>query len=287
MNDFCGWDGRFTKLTGAGNDFIVIADLDGRVNHELFRPHVNQLCDRNFGIGADGVIILRCLGGSDVQWVFYNSDGSEAEMCGNGARCAARFVFDNHLVTTPWFHLHTAAGVVRIECAGQNLMRLHLTQPFDHRSNYSIKTIKTEYLLSSINTGVPHAVLRVHDIESFDLLNVAPEIRFHEIYPRGTNVNAYEKIAPDTIRVRTYERGVEGETMSCGTGSVASAIVASLDDQEVAHRVTVVTNGGELLIEFDRELQHVTMSGEAHVLFRGEIDPELLQARPKIREVEV
>lgn len=282
MSMVAGWNGEFAKITGAGNDFVVVEDVDHRVDCDALRDLVPLVCDRHFGIGADGLILLRVEGSADVRWQFYNSDGSEAEMCGNGARCAARYVADRQLVEGNAFRLHTLAGIIDIDFLdGGRRFRCQLTPPQDHRGNYCIRTVKTEYLLSSINTGVPHAVLRVADIESFDLLNYAPEIRYHESYPQGTNVNAYETYGPDCIRVRTYERGVEGETMSCGTGSVAAAIVACLDDEEVSDSVRVITNGGELLIEFDRDLTRVSMTGDAQILFRGRIDAEMLAGRTR------
>lgn len=289
MNTFshAGWNGSFTKISGTGNDFIVINDLARTINYRSIQEIIPRMCHRHFGIGADGVIFIQQNAPTDIQWHFYNADGSRAEMCGNGARCAARYIFSQGIVHENSFNLHTEAGMIGIRLDEQRLIGVQLTKPHDHRSKYTIKTIKTEYLLSSINTGVPHAVLQVSDIESFDLMNMAPEIRFHEMYASGTNVNIYEKVAPDTIRVRTYERGVEGETLSCGTGSVAAAIVACLDDNEVSTEVHVITNGGELFISFDRALNSVTMTGDAHILFTGTITPDLINNKLQLTEKEV
>ncbi|MBB5021510.1 diaminopimelate epimerase [Desulfurispira natronophila] len=285
--EYAGWDGTFAKVTGTGNDFVVIDDTARRIDYATIHSLIPVLCHRNFGVGSDGAIFVQQLSPTDIRWHFYNADGSRAEMCGNGARCAARFVFERQLVQGRSFNLHTEAGIIRIQSDTDDEIQVELTRPKQHRSCYTIKTIKTEYLLSSINTGVPHAVLRVSDIESFDLLNTAPEIRFHEQYPNGTNVNIYERIDTDTIRVRTYERGVEGETLSCGTGGVAAAIIACLDDSEVSTEVRVITNGGELLISFDKELNCVSMKGEAHILFWGSITPELINSQFTPMEKEV
>ena len=217
---------EFAKMNGAGNDFVVIDNRSRKLH--LTPEQIVHLCDRHRGVGADGVILLDpCSSGkADWAWDFYNNDGSSAEMCGNGARCFARFV--RRLTgATKDFRFETRAGVISARFNGENVT-VNLTAPRDLRLHEKIplSTGKTE--IHSVNTGVPHAVLFVPDADKAMVQPLGAEIRYHPHFaPRGTNVNFVQVRGPGAIRVRTYERGVEGETLACGTGVTASALIAA------------------------------------------------------------
>jgi diaminopimelate epimerase len=264
----------FTKMNGAGNDFVVIDNRAGGI--ELGPEQVVRLCDRQRGVGADGVILLEmCVSGkADWAWQFFNSDGSIAEMCGNGARCFARFV-QRVAGVGGRFTFETGAGVVTAELVGDRV-RVGLTAPTGLRLNDRIELISGIQTVHSINTGVPHAVVLVEDADRAMVQAVGEEIRRHVHFaPRGTNVNFVQLLGRGSIRVRTFERGVEGETLACGTGVTASALVCSrLFGYGAPVRVRV-QGGDELEVDF-REVGEgfgeVRLTGPADFVFEGEID---------------
>ena len=248
----------FAKMNGAGNDFILI---DNRLGEVRLQPaQIVRLCDRHRGVGADGVILLTpCASGrADWAWEFYNSDGSSAEMCGNGARCFARF----------------GAGIITARFEGQ-WVRVSLTDPADMRLRQKIDLSTGPAEIHSINTGVPHAVLFVEDADQAMVGTLGPEIRHHARFaPRGVNVNFVQARGPGAIRVRTYERGVEGETLACGTGLTASALIAA-ELRGFKLPVQVQARGGDLLeVGFERrdgQFAGVTLAGPAEFVFEGRI----------------
>ena len=264
----------FVKMTGAGNDFVLIDNRERTLS--LTRNQVARLCDRRFGIGADGLMLLEpaLTEGSDWSWSFYNSDGSDAEMCGNGARCFARFVADltgaNGEVS--W---DTIAGRIRAEPAGGD-QRVNLTEPEGLELGISLTTSGGNRDLGFVNTGVPHAVVFVDDADDSMVREEGREIRSHERFqPSGTNVNFVQILSPGNLRVRTYERGVEGETLACGTGVSAAALVAAArEGWESPVRVTV-RGGDTLTVEFDRQgngFANIFLTGPATTVFRGSIE---------------
>src|SRR5262245_38743068 len=214
----------FVKMNGAGNDFILIDNRAGKI--KLTVEQVVRLCHRQRGIGADGLFLLvpNTSGKADWSWEFYNSDGSTAEMCGNGARCFARFVqavAGAGKVTS----FETGAGVVRARFNGERVT-VNLTEPKDLRLQQIVPVTAGKLAVHSINTGVPHAVIFVPDADQAMVQQLGAEVRFHEFFkPKGTNVNFVQVLGPNHIRVRTYERGVDGETLACGTGVSAAALV--------------------------------------------------------------
>jgi diaminopimelate epimerase len=264
----------FAKMNGAGNDFVFI---DNRLRQIQLQPaHVVRLCDRHKGVGADGVILLTpCLSGrADWAWDFYNSDGGSAEMCGNGARCFARFVRRLTGVKGP-LSFETRAGVItaRFQEGG---VTVNLTPPKDLRLRQQVPLSTGPAEIHSLNTGVPHAVLFVPDADQAMVLPLGAEIRNHPHFaPRGTNVNFVQVLGPGQIRVRTYERGVEGETLACGTGVTASALItAELRGFPSPIRVQV-QSGDTLEISFERDdgqFNNVGLSGPAEFVFEGRID---------------
>lgn len=266
---------RFAKYHGAGNDFILIDDRQNRL-----RPSPQQIaawCDRHRGVGADGLILVRLPQNAeaDLAWDFYNSDGSQAEMCGNGARCLASFARDQLGVSRD-FTLETIAGLVRIRLEENDQIAVRLTPPTDLRLRIQLPSRFGQMEVHHLNTGVPHTVLFVGDVDRVDVVSLGREIRYHQLFaPAGTNVNFAQHIGPNLIRIRTYERGVEGETLACGTGVTASALIASkvLGFQSPV-RVRV-QSGDELAVRFvpDQDgWKEVELIGPAVHVFDGEIE---------------
>ncbi len=263
-------------MNGAGNDFILVDDRAEKL--KLTPRQVARLCDRHRGIGADGLILwVPCATGrADWAWSFYNSDGSRGEMCGNGARCFARFV-RKHTGHAHEFTFETEAGVIAASFSGaDDRVTVDLTQPSELSLDRQIPLAGGVQTIHSVNTGVPHAVLFVSDADQAMVEQLGPEIRHHECFaPKGTNVNFVQVLGPRRIRVRTFERGVEGETLACGTGVTASALVAS----RVHHfrsPVQVHVQGGDQLevsfLEDNGGFSHVRLSGPADFVFEGRLE---------------
>lgn len=265
---------HFTKMNGAGNDFIVFDNRAGKVS--LTREQVVRLCDRHRGIGADGVLILvPCRSGkADWAWDFYNSDGSTGEMCGNGARCFARFV-QKAVGLKGDFTFETEAGVITASFEGERVT-VNLTRPKDLRLNERVSLSSGVETIHSLNTGVPHAVLYVPDADQAMVHSLGPEIRRHPHFgPRGTNVNFVEVLGPNHIRVRTFERGVEGETLACGTGVSAAAMISARVHRFTSPVQVQVQGGDTLAVSFKdtgAEFEEVRLSGPADFVFEGRIE---------------
>ena len=263
---------RFWKLEGAGNDFL---GFDGRSRaFRLSRAGIARFCDRRRGVGADGVLVVEKPRSSkaDFRMRYYNSDGGEAEMCGNGARCfalLARAVTDH---AGKSLRVETRAGLVVLEICGKDV-RVSMTEPGLPRLGKKIVAAGRKVTLDSINTGVPHAVEFVRSLPSLDILKSGRAIRTHSAFaPAGTNVNFVQIGKGGRIEVRTYERGVEGETLACGTGVVASSILSSLR-RGIRPPIRVRTRGGDLLtVNFKLEAgraKTVTLQGPARIVYTG------------------
>ena len=266
---------EFLKMSGAGNDFILLDNRNARI--VLTPDQVAKLCHRQFGIGADGLMLLvpSLTGKADWAWRFYNSDGSDAAMCGNGARCFARYIQRVTGWTKPTVTFETAAGVITAEFQGERVT-INLTEPQDLRLAEKVTTQAGVLEVSSINTGVPHAVVFVEDADKAMVQPLGSELRWHEHFkPRGTNVNFAQVQGPNQLRVRTYERGVEGETLACGTGVTASALVASRLHGFTSPIRIQVQSGDELSVSFqpnDRGgFSNVRLGGPASFVFEGRI----------------
>jgi diaminopimelate epimerase len=265
---------EFTKMNGAGNDFILMDNRAGRI--KLTTAQITRLCHRQRGIGADGILLLipGASGKADWAWEFYNSDGSVADMCGNGARCFARYI-QRVTGAGSGMTFETGAGIIRASFQGERVT-VNLTEPKDLKLNQNVALSSGAAVLHSLNTGVPHAVMFVGDADLCMVQNTGSEIRYHAHFsPKGTNVNFAQIRGPGSIRVRTYERGVEGETLACGTGVTAAALVsASLHDFPSPVRVQV--QGGDTLeVGFIREnggFRDVRLTGPADFVFEGRID---------------
>jgi diaminopimelate epimerase len=260
-------------MNGAGNDFVLLDNLDGRL--ALDTGQIAHLCDRHRGVGADGVLIAeRPANGADFRMRYYNADGGEAEMCGNGARCFARFA-SRVTGRQGAISFETPAGVIRAECAGDNV-RLAMSEPRDLALDQQIALPAGPVVVHSVNTGVPHALLFVEDLEKTDVRALGAALRYHPHFaPKGTNANFVRITGPGAAEVRTYERGVEDETLACGTGVVASALAAHRV-HGLALPLRIQVCGGDFLavnarVEENGEFHDVTLAGPATEVFAGEI----------------
>ena len=264
----------FTKMNGAGNDFIFLDNRAGKI--QLTPAQIVRLCDRHRGVGADGVMLLvpSRTGQADWAWDFYNSDGSAGEMCGNGARCFGRFVQKTAGVSGS-FTFETGAGIITAALQGA-FVTVNLTLPRDLRLHEQVRLSTGVETIHSLNTGVPHAVLYVPDADQAMVMSLGPEIRRHAHFsPRGTNVNFVQVLGPNHIRVRTFERGVEGETLACGTGVSAAAMV-SARVHGFTSPVKVQVQGGDLLeVSFKdhgTDFEDVRLAGPAEFVFEGRVE---------------
>ncbi len=271
----------FTKMSGTGNDFIIIDHRQPFLAQNELAAFVTAVCRRKFSVGADGLILIESAEQADFSWQFFNSDGSVAEMCGNGARCAARYAFLNGIAPAA-MRFVTLAGEIQAEVVGEQV-KLTMTPPVNVALDETITVAGVAQTVHSINTGVPHAVLLVDDIRGAQVRDRGREIRRHARFqPAGTNVNFAQVCGERALTLRTYERGVEDETLACGTGAVAGALIAGLRGL-VRSPVAVTTSGGEILtIHFTltgnpaAPLTDVFLEGPAHVIYQGELHQEAL-----------
>ena len=279
---------RFTKCQGAGNDFVIIDNRDGKVDQKLkelgidIETFVRKVCAFHTGVGADGLILIEEPENpeNDFKWRFFNSDGSVAEMCGNGSRCAVRFAYENRIARGEHVKFETLAGVIEAWVKnGGRVVKVQLTKPFGLELDFDLPLSDRTLKASFLNTGVPHVVVPVEDLENFDVVKYGREIRYHERFaPAGTNANFIEPVSEDTIRIRTYERGVENETLACGTGSTAAAIIAYKKGLVKKKPVKVITRGGEILtIDFDDNLEKVYLEGKVYKVFEGDLAFEIFE----------
>jgi len=268
----------FVKMTGAGNDFIIIDHRKHAVHPEAMSEFARLVCRRKFSVGADGLILIENSKEADFRWQFFNGDGSVAEMCGNGARCAARFAY-MHGIAPARMRFETIAGIIEASVSDINVS-VKMTSPKDFKLHQEVEVEGEKITLHSVDTGVPHAVIFVDEIDQVDVCGVGSRIRHHQAFmPAGTNVNFIGR-HQDGFKVRTYERGVEDETLACGTGATACALMAALLEKAGAP-VDIITSGGDrLTILFDLHdgpaADNVFLKGPAHVVYKGELTAEAL-----------
>jgi diaminopimelate epimerase len=253
----------FNKYEGTGNDFIIIDNRDGYIKHKEHK-NIAFLCDRRFGIGADGLILVEKRDGYDFEMVFFNSDGFPATMCGNGARCISDFV------------MKTITGKRNLKFLAAD--GPHTATPVGDLIDVSIndvKGIRTTLNGISLNTGVPHLVCFEKDIEKKDIITFARPLRYSPLFsPEGTNVNLVE-VKSEGLFVRTYERGVEDETFSCGTGVTASAIAAVASGRIENPDINIIVKGGKLNVKFTFTgdgAKDIHLTGPATFVYAGEIE---------------
>ncbi|KPK98620.1 MAG: hypothetical protein AMJ95_03110 [Omnitrophica WOR_2 bacterium SM23_72] len=263
---------EFTKVVASGNDFIVLDSLT-RSLEVLKNQFARKICDRKYGVGADGLLILEKSKNADIRMRLFNADGSEAEMCGNGARCVALWMSSQLKVHSSEYKFETKAGMIKAEVHGE-LVRIKLTEPKDMKLGVFLKVSRRRIKVHFIDTGVPHTVIFVEGLAKIDVANLGRKIRYHRIFsPRGTNVDFVEALSYDSIRLRTYERGVEDETLACGTGAVASALLYAMLYAKGAHLIRVHTQGTEILnVYFKRvgqKFKDVWLEGKARIVYKG------------------
>jgi len=264
---------RFTKMNGAGNDFVMLDNRGGELR--LAPDQIARICDRHRGVGADGILMLEpAANGADFRMRYYNADGGEAEMCGNGARCFARYA---SRLAGPMEKLsfETPAGVIGAELQG-DLVRLAMSEPKDLRLGITIPLPDRQVAAHFVNSGVPHVVVPVDALENVDVRGLGSAIRRHDLFaPKGANANFLKERGPRQIAIRTYERGVEDETLACGTGVVASALIFAALKKTDGPIAVLVRGGSELEVDFVREgeqFKNVTLKGPAEFVFEGTID---------------
>jgi diaminopimelate epimerase len=265
---------EFSKMNGAGNDFVLIDNRAKKV--QLTRDQIVRVCDRHRGVGADGLMLLvpASSGKADWAWEFFNSDGSTGEMCGNGARCFARFVKKITGLGGD-FTFETEAGVISARFQDE-LVTVNLTEPTGLKLDEKLSLKDGPQLVHSINTGVPHAVLFVPNADKAMVMQLGPELRRHPHFgAKGTNVNFVQVLGPNAIRVRTFERGVEGETLACGTGVAASALISARVHHFKTPVRVQVQGGDQLEVSFNEsngKLSDVCLTGPADFVFDGTLE---------------
>lgn len=267
---------KFTKMQAEGNDFIIIDNCKKTLKKKNIRDFVTKVCRRRFSVGADGLILIESSKKADFKWHYYNPDGGEVEMCGNGSRCAARFACLNGIAPER-LSFETLAGIIKAEVKGRRV-KVELMKPKGLKLGLKIPISGKEYKADFLNTGVPHVVYFFKDINKLDVIGIGRKTRYHNLFsPSGTNANFVRIIDPHNISLRTYERGVEDETLACGTGSVASALIAGALGK-LKSPVSVKTRGGKTLkvyFEWDgKEFSNVFLEGEALVVYTGELYEE-------------
>ena len=298
----------FTKFSGAGNDFVIINNLEHIINpaDPAFANFVQKVCERRMSVGADGVLLVENAHHApvDFQMRYFNADGGEAETCGNGARCISKFAYLNHIAQEKMSFL-TNAGIYESEMVGDDV-KLRMSDPTDIRLNLQLeleaerpdwvrqrgqyvrllnlgvpRVPDSAHTVHFVNTGVPHAVLfvdDVYDLTKTEILHYGKQTRHHaEFQPAGTNANFVQVHSQDHLSVRTYERGVENETLACGTGAVAVAVISAVLEK-VAPPVRVTTASKSVLtVDFnitDNEPKNVYLEGDARVIYTGELTPD-------------
>jgi len=274
---------RFTKMHGAGNDYIYIdgyqTDIEDKSKAAI------EFSNRNFGIGSDGLVFILPSDIADFKMQMFNSDGSEAEMCGNAARCVGKYVFDNGLTDKKEISLETRAGIKHIKLKdGDRTTRNitvdmgepildpnHIPVDIDEQPvlNYPLDIDGKIWHISCVSFGNPHTVVFTENIDSLDLKTLGPKFENHTIFPKKTNTEFVETLDKNNLYMRVWERGT-GETLACGTGACA-AVVAAVLNNLCERKVKVRLLGGELNIEWDKTNNHVYMSGKAVTVYEGEI----------------
>jgi diaminopimelate epimerase len=264
----------FVKMVGSGNDFVIAENLTGNLT-QLAR----QICQRKTGVGADGLLALEKTRHANIRMRVINPDGSEAEMCGNGARCVAIYLKQVKKLKSKKLSIETKAGQILAEVNNDNA-KIKMSHPRDIKLDIPLTVNYRDIKVSFIDTGVPHVCVFVEAIENIDAAGIGRQIRFHKNFaPRGANVNFIEQVDKNFIKVRTYERGVENETLACGTGSVASAIITFLKWQSQKIKpgrfaVKVLTLSTDTLqVSFDYKegkVSNVWLEGPAKIVYKGE-----------------
>jgi len=283
---------RFTKMHGTGNDFVLVDEWKQElVPHEMKEDFVRRACARHFGIGSDGAIFVQKSDVADMNFVFFNPDGSRAEMCGNGIRCLAKYAFEHGLVDKRIIEVETLAGIktirlnviedavveVKVDMGGPQIARGEAQvagDPDDTLIDEKVMIHGFEYNITSVGMGNPHAILFYDDLAELDVKNMGARIRrYTPLFPNGVNVHFMEGLRENEFRIRTYERGVEDETLACGTGICASAVSAVLTGRaDMKKPLLFETMGGQIKVELEGkpdDIRRVFLIGPAEEVFTG------------------
>ncbi|MEW6060566.1 MAG: diaminopimelate epimerase [Bacteroidota bacterium] len=285
---------QFTKMSGAGNDFVVVDNRSGVVTNP--NEFAIAACNRKLGIGADGLLLVEQSSKADFTMQYYNADGSSAGMCGNGGRCIAKFAYDNGIVTSDRFAFEAFNYIYEVARHAPTIYELKMKNPFGAILNQSVNINGNILKANYLNTGTDHSVIFLDEnpelgsLQIADVFNIGRMIRYHQVYkPMGTNVNFVSKIENKKIEIRTYERGVEDETLACGTGSVACALLSAIKFGWQSPVEVKVKGGDTLEINFNTPLINentierynkdyvnlitgVKLKGPAEIIFTGEIE---------------
>ena len=277
----------FTKMHGLGNDYICINSLENILAENKLPQIARYMCNRNFGIGADGLILVQESTIADIKMRIFNKDGSEAEMCGNGIRCFAKYVYDNRIIDKQTISIETKAGVklIRLKVLNGEVQeaQVDMGRPiFDDIKNISvqnnyripisvnIKVDDTRFIGNYVSMGNPHLVIFVNNVENIDIEKYGPAIENMKCFPNKINVEFVQALGRNTLKIRTWERGV-GETYACGTGSCASFCIAYYKGICSSY-VKAILRGGELNLNYNKQNGHIIMSGIATKVYDGNIN---------------
>ncbi|MBQ8119096.1 MAG: diaminopimelate epimerase [Lachnospiraceae bacterium] len=283
---------KFTKMQGCGNDYVYVNGFEEKIPQEKKPEIVRRLSDRHFGIGGDGVIFINPAEEADFEMEMYNADGSRSEMCGNGIRCVAKFVYDKGLTDQDHIAIVSAGKVKYLELTVEGKtgtdrgvvtkVRVNMGSPIlvpeeipvqadgEQAVDEPILVQGQEYRMTCVSMGNPHAVVFMKDVTQLDIDKVGPYFENHERFPRRTNTEFVEVLDRKHVFMRVWERGT-GETLACGTGCCATAVACVLNGL-TENAITVKVLGGELQIEWDREQNVVFMTGPAEIVFEGEVE---------------
>jgi diaminopimelate epimerase len=274
---------QFTKIQGVGNDFIILNNMRLNLSKDKFPYLAKRLCERKVSIGADGLMIIDYSeGNSDFKMLFFNSDGSVGEMCGNGARCIARYAYTNNLAPKN-MTFETTAGLVSAEILENRQVKVKLNNPGIINLNNDINIDGTNYKCTYIelgSPGIPHLVLSYQGLKNTctaDIYELGKSLRYYKELPKGANVNFFDVLDEKTIVVKTYERGVEDFTLACGTGSASTAIALLLNKYINENVIKVIVPGGELFVEIemkDEKINKVFLIGDTNIVAIGNIMDE-------------
>lgn len=263
-------------MCGSGNDFIIVDNRNHIVEEQGMPEFIAAVCRRKMSVGADGFIMIENSDTMDFKWRFFNSDGNIAEMCGNGARCAARFAYETGIAGKS-MEFETLAGIISAVIT-KDRVKIRLTDPSMALLDQSLEIDDDTVLFSSINTGVPHVVIEVDDVDNAEVVRTGRLIRRHAAFkPGGTNVNFISPRKSGIYAIRTYERGVEDETLACGTGTVAGALIMAIKSRAVSP-VNIITRSNCCLTVYFKEkngnFHDVFLEGDARIIFMGELGPD-------------
>ena len=276
---------KFAKMQGCGNDYVYINGFEEHIEKEKKPDLVRRLSERHFGIGSDGVIFINPSDIADFEMEMYNADGSRSEMCGNGIRCVAKYVYDKKMTKQREFTIESFRKIKYITIIEENQkakliqvgmgspeMRTEMIPAIYDSETIIAKPIEVDGKIwegTCVSMGNPHVVLFVDDVAGMDLESIGPKFENHKMFPNRTNTEFVKVIDEGTVEMRVWERGT-GETLACGTGCCATAVACILNEK-TGNKVLVKVLGGEILVEWDREKNEIYMTGPGEFVFEGEI----------------